>query len=312
MKKIVGMGNALVDVLMQLDNDTLLETLSIPRGSMQLIDEARMLQIREATENYQRHISAGGSASNTMYGLAQLGVECGLIGKVSQDEMGLFFRQDLMKEGVKPHLLYSERSTGVCHVLISPDGERTMNTYLGAAIELSPEDLSPEMFEGYDLLHIEGYLVQNEALMTRAGELAKEMGLEISIDLASYNVIEESHAFLCDFVKKYVNIVFANEEEAFAFTKRIDVDAVEAISQLADIAVVKVGARGSYVKVGQTIEHVGARPIKNILDTTGAGDSFASGFLSQYARGGDLVECAEKGTFCAGCVIQVVGARTEF
>jgi sugar/nucleoside kinase (ribokinase family) len=183
-----------------------------------------------------------------------------------------------------------------------------MATYLGAAVTLNADDLNIETFRQYDILHIEGYLVQNYDLITRAGQLAKEAGLTVSIDLASYNIVAENINFLQDFVAKYVDIVFANEEEATTFTKLPAEQAVHAIAQQASLAIVKVGAKGSYIKQGDTLLHIPAEKVKPI-DTTGAGDVYAAGFLYGYANNLPLNRCAEIGTLCAAQVIEEIGAK---
>ena len=183
-----------------------------------------------------------------------------------------------------------------------------MATYLGAAVTLSAEDLNIETFKQYDILHIEGYLVQNYNLITRAGQLAKEAGLIVSIDLASYNIVTENLDFLQNFVSKYVDIVFANEEEATAFTQLPAEQAVHSIAQQASLAIVKVGAKGSYIKQGDTLLHIPAEKVKPI-DTTGAGDVYAAGFLYGYANNLPLSRCAEIGTLCAAQVIEEIGAK---
>lgn len=308
MKKILGIGNALVDILVQLPNDEPLHKLELPKGSMQLIDQTTMKRISDATSLLEKHVATGGSASNTSVALARLGCNVGFIGKVGHDELGSFYSDDLTNNNVTPHLLKSDLPSGRCNVLISTDTERTMATYLGAAVTLSAEDLNIETFRQYDILHIEGYLVQNYNLITRAGQLAKEAGLIVSIDLASYNIVAENIDFLKDFVAKYVDIVFANEEEATAFTKLPAEQAVHTIAQQASLAIVKVGSKGSYIKHDDTLLHIPAEKVKPI-DTTGAGDVYAAGFLYGYANNLPLKRCAEIGTLCAAQVIEEIGAK---
>ena len=173
MKRVLGIGNALVDVLMHMDSDDLLKRLNLPRGSMQLINNQQMQSISEVAATLKHKRVAGGSASNTITGLAQLGAVTGFIGKVGHDEYGSFYSHDLNQRGVEAHLLFSNNPTGRCNVFISPDSERTMATFLGAAIDLIAEDLSLAIFEHYDILHIEGYLVQNQELLVKAAQLAK-------------------------------------------------------------------------------------------------------------------------------------------
>lgn len=308
MKKILGIGNALVDILVQLPNDEPLHKLELPKGSMQLIDQSTMQRISDATSLLEKHVATGGSASNTSVALARLGCNVGFIGKVGHDELGSFYSDDLTNNNVTPHLLKSDLPSGRCNVLISNDSERTMATYLGAAVTLNADDLNIKTFRQYDILHIEGYLVQNYDLITRAGQLAKEAGLMVSIDLASYNIVAENIDFLQNFVTKYVDIVFANEEEATAFTKLPAEQAVHAIAQQASLAIVKVGAKGSYIKQGDTLLHIPAEKVKPI-DTTGAGDVYAAGFLYGYANNLPLNRCAEIGTLCAAQVIEEIGAK---
>ena len=308
MKKILGIGNALVDILVQLPNDEPLHKLELPKGSMQLIDQTTMKRISDATSLLEKHVATGGSASNTSVALARLGCNVGFIGKVGHDELGSFYSDDLTNNNVTPHLLKSNLPSGRCNVLISTDTERTMATYLGAAVTLNADDLNIETFRQYDILHIEGYLVQNYNLITRAGQLAKEAGLMVSIDLASYNIVAENIDFLKDFVAKYVDIVFANEEEATAFTKLPAEQAVHAIAQQASLAIVKVGSKGSYIKHDDTLLHIPAEKVKPI-DTTGAGDVYAAGFLYGYANNLPLKRCAEIGTLCAAQVIEEIGAK---
>ena len=308
MKKILGIGNALVDILVQLPNDEPLHELNLPKGSMQLIDQPTMSRISNTTSTLTHYTATGGSASNTTTSLAHLGCQVGFIGKVGDDNLGSFYAEDLNNRKVTPHLLKSDLPSGRCNVLISTDSERTMATYLGAAVTLNAEDLNIDTFRQYDILHIEGYLVQNYDLITRAGQLAKEAGLIVSIDLASYNVIEENLNFLQDFVTKYVDIVFANEEEATAFTSLPAEEAVHAIAQQANLAIVKVGAKGSYIKQGDSLLYVPAQKA-NVIDTTGAGDAYAAGFLYGFANDMNLTRCAEIGTLCAAHVIEEIGAK---
>ena len=173
MKKVLGMGNALVDILMMLKSDDLLHQLRLPKGSMQLINEAKMREIQEATILLDQHVATGGSVSNTISGLARLGVDVGFIGKIGNDSIGDFFKVDSFENGVLTYLLGSQLPSGRCHVLISPDSERTMCTYLGAASDLRATDLHERMFSDFDVLHIECYLVENRELMLRTAEMAK-------------------------------------------------------------------------------------------------------------------------------------------
>ncbi len=310
MTKVLGMGNALVDALVRIDNDNVLEELNLPKGSMQLVDWDTSEKVMKAVDAFPRSQASGGSAANTIHGLAKLGVETGFIGKIGKDEIGDFFKNDLIEAKVNPILAESDTKSGLALALVSPDSERTFATFLGAAVELSAEDLKLKSFEGYDYFHIEGYLVQNYALIETAVKLAKEAGCKISIDLASYNVVEDNLDFLKRITEQYVDIVFANEEEAKAFTGKEPEEALHEISKIADYAIVKVGSKGSMVKHDNKVYSAGV--IKaNSIDTTGAGDLYASGFIYGMVKGYSLDRCAEIGSITAGNIIEVIGAKMD-
>ena len=308
MKKVLGMGNAIVDVLTFIEDDALLQELELPKGSMQLIENETLEELTNRVIECERYMVTGGSASNTIAGLGKLGVRTGFVGKIGDDAVGEFFKSDSVANGVRPHLQTSELLSGQCIVLVSSDGERTMCTYLGAACELYAEDLDIHMFGGYDYFHIEGYLVQNHDLIRKAVRLAKEEGLKVSLDLASYNVVEANLDFLKEIIHEYVDIVFANDEEAHAYTGLPPHEALHKMAEQCDIAVVKVGKDGSYIKAYGEEFRVSAISA-NCIDTTGAGDLFASGFLYGLTEKQPYDVCAKLGSLLAGNVVEVVGAK---
>ena len=301
MDKIIGMGNALVDVLVRIDDDSLLEKLHLPKGSMQLIQEDTLSEIRKYTSGMKIHRSTGGSAGNTVCALAALGTNPGFIGKVGQDETGAFFGDTLRQRGVNALLATCDLLSGIASTFISTDGERTFGTYLGAAATLRAEDLSRKMFAGYNYLYIEGYL------MLRAVQLAKEEGLQVCLDMASYNVVEAERDFFDQLIVKYVDIVFANESEALAYTGKAPHEALEEIASKCSIAVVKTGKEGSLVKKGTEVIQLLSCPVDNVLDTTGAGDFYAAGFMYGLTCGYSLEKCVQISTILATAVIQEVG-----
>lgn len=307
MDKIIGMGNALVDVLVRIDDDSLLEKLHLPKGSMQLIQEDTLSEIRKYTSGMKIHRSTGGSAGNTVCALAALGANPGFIGKVGQDETGAFFGDTLRQRGVNALLATCDLPSGIASTFISTDGERTFGTYLGAAATLRAEDLSRKMFAGYNYLYIEGYLLQDHDLMLRAVQLAKEEGLQVCLDMASYNVVEAEHDFFDQLIVKYVDIVFANESEALAYTGKAPHEALEEIASKCSIAVVKTGKEGSLVKKGTEVIQLLSCPVDNVLDTTGAGDFYAAGFMYGLTCGYSLEKCVQISTILATAVIQEVG-----
>jgi len=307
MKKVLGLGNALTDILLQVSEDDLRE-LGLPKGSMSLITMEQCEKIQTRFLSVRKKMVAGGSASNTITTITQLGGKAAFIGKVGNDEVGDFYREDLVKNGVKPLLLQSDKMSGCSIVLITPDGERTFATYLGAAADMHAEDIEKAAFTGYDIFHIEGYLVQDHELIEKSIRLAKESGCMVSLDLASYNVVNENHAFLKDLVRNYVDIVFANEDESFAYTHLNPEESVQNIAQQCDIAVVKVGKRGSYVQQGDKRYQIGAITT-SCTDSTGAGDLYAGGFLHALSDGFDIRRCGEIGTIAAGRVVEIIGTK---
>jgi sugar/nucleoside kinase (ribokinase family) len=323
MKRILGMGSALVDILIRLGDDSPLEQLALPRGSMQLVDRERRDAVLAFFNNYQKSMAAGGSAANTVHGIGKLGGKAGFIGMIGEDELGRSFALDMENAGVAVTLFRSNTPTGCAISLISPDSERTFATYLGAASELElnggrlPIAIGTadggartvkEVFGDYDILHLEGYLVFNQPLTESAIKLAKEAGLQVSLDLASYNVVEANIDFLRRIIREHVDIVFANEEEAKAFTDKSPGEALDEIAGMAEYAIVKIGARGSLIRHGDERATIGAIPVKPV-DTTGAGDLYASGFLYGLAKGMPLQSCGELGALLAGKVIEVIGPK---
>ena len=308
MDKIIGLGNALVDVLATLKDDTLLDEMGLPKGSMQLIDDAKLQQINTRFSQMKTHLATGGSAGNTILGLACLGAGTGFIGKVGNDHYGEYFRKNLQKNKIEDSLLTSEQlPSGVASTFISPDGERTFGTYLGAAATMKAENLTLDMFKGYAYLYIEGYLVQDHELILRAMQLGKEAGLQICLDMASYNIVEGDLEFFDILITKYVDIVFANEEEAKAYTGKDAWGAINEIASKCSVVIVKLGAQGSCIKKGTECIKLEVPPVKKVVDTTGAGDYYAAGFLYGLTCGYSLEKCSIIGSILASNVIQVVG-----
>lgn len=306
--KVLGIGNALVDVIIPIENDNLLDILKFPKGSMQLIFDDRLPEVENAVKNLEQELASGGSAANTTHGLAALGLETGFIGSVSKDEYGSFFEKDLVEKGIKPQLRYSETPTGRAHAFVSADSERTFGTYLGAAMEMAQEHLSAEMFAGYDWLYIEGYLVQNHSLIEKAVKLARENGMKVALDLASYNIVEENLVFLEDLIKNYVDLVFANEDESKAITSMGPEEALLVLSDWCERAVVKIGKKGSLLLVDGEVQLIDA--IKaDAIDTSGAGDLYASGFMYGLSKGLSAVKCGQIGALISGRVVEFMGPK---
>jgi len=310
MKKILGIGNALVDVMTILDDDYILEKFSLPKGSMQLVDKGKSELVKTETLKFNRSLASGGSAANTIHGLAMLGVETAYIGSIGKDELGDFFEEDMKKAGIRTILTRRDSVTGTAVALVSPDYERTFATHLGAAVDLAASDLNQADFKGYNILYLEGYQIYNKPLLEAACRFAKYENMMIALDLASYNVVESNLTAFKEVIEKYVDILFANEEEARALTGMEPEKALDAISKICGIAVVKVGSEGSWIKREMEIIKIGTATVE-VKDTTGAGDLYAAGFLYGYAMDKNLEICGQYGSLLAGKVIEILGARME-
>ena len=308
MKRVIGIGNALTDMLVNLKTDSVLGRFKLAKGSMSLVDTKLQTEISKSVAGLPYSLSLGGSAGNTIRAMARLGCSVGFIGKVGPDTTGDFFIQALENLGVEPVIFRGAERSGKCVSLISPDGERTMITHLGAALELGAQEIDPAIFEGYDCLYVEGYLVQNHDLIRKAARTAKECGLKVAIDLASFNIVAENLEFLRTLVRESVDIVFANEDEAKTFTCEAEpLNALQAISEMVDLAVVKIGIKGALIKQGNEVVHVGIMAAAKRVDTTGAGDFYAAGFMAGLCEGLTLRQCGTIGAIVAGKVIEVVG-----
>jgi len=311
MKSILGIGNALTDILAILPDDEILTKYCLPVGSMQHVDADTGNKIWLDLKDKGIKYVAGGSAANTISAAAILGMRAGFIGKVGKDDIGSLFKSDQVQEGISSKLLRGKAPSGRCIVIVNEKtSDRTFATYLGAALELEPEDLDPELFDGYDYLHIEGYLVQNQRLVRRAVEIGREKNMVISLDLASYNVVESNLAFLNDIVENYVDIVFANEAEALAFTGKKPREAVDDIAQKCKIAIVKEGKLGSMIKSGDEYHFIEAAPGEP-KDGTGAGDVYAAGFLYAHSMDQPLDICGQVGSIIAAKVIECIGSKID-
>jgi len=308
MKRIIGIGNALVDILVHIDNDEILDRLGLCKGGMEMIDAQRKREILEVISGMPQTIATGGSTSNTIHGLARLGAEAGYIGKVGDDEVGKLFREGCTRFGVIPHLVESTEDTGVAITFISSNAERTFATYLGAAATMQPDEVDASIFDHYDIIHIEGYLIFNHDLILSVCQKAKERGLQISMDMASYNLIESNLDFVKMLLRDYVDIIFANEEEAKAFAGVEGVEALHVLSDYCPVSIVKVGKDGSFIKMDGEVTPV--LPMKATpVDTTGAGDIYASGFLYGYVNGYGALKSGNLASLLSSRLIEYVGAK---
>lgn len=289
----------------------MLREAGLPPGGMQLIDDARRDALARLMQPLNPSKSAGGSAGNTVKALAALGADCLFVGKVGADDDAVLLAESYHRQGAQVRLLRSPLHTGVACTFISPTGERTFGTCLGAASTLSAGEVDERLLDGVGWLHIEGYLVQDHALIERIGQLARQMGVTTSMDLASYNVLAEDVAFARHLVTDYVDVVFANEDESRVFTSgKAPLEALREMAGMCRLAVVKMGADGAVARSGGHEARVAARRVQ-VADTTGAGDFFAAGFLYAYTHGGSLEQSLQCGAALGEQAIQVVGTDLD-
>lgn len=308
MAKIIGVGNALVDVIVNLQNEEILNQFSLVKGGMEMIDSERKRKIHQAIEDMQKASVTGGSTSNTIHGLARLGIEAGYMGKVCNDEPGRFFQAEMERYKVTPHLMYSDIDTGIATTFMTPDAERTFATYLGAAATMTAAEINPEIFKDYDYLYIEGYLIFNHDLVRKLCEIADQYHLKVAMDFGSYNIVEGHLDFLKDILRRYVDIIFANEEEALAFTGKEGAEALPILAQFCPIAIVKLGKHGSIVNVNGEVVEIPPYEAQRI-DTNGAGDIYASGFMYGLMKGYNIQRCGYIATRLSAAIIETVGAK---
>lgn len=311
---VVGIGNAIVDVIAQTD-DAFLKRHGLAKGTMRLIDaagaEALYAEMGPGLE------MSGGSAGNTMAGIASLGGGGAYIGKVREDELGKVFAHDIRSVGVRFETapLRQGPPTARCLVLVTPDAQRTMSTFLGASVELGPEDIAPALIEAAQVTYLEGYLYdppRAKAAFRKASELAHAAGRKVSLTLSDPFCVERHRADFRALVEGHVDILFANEAEIGALYETRDFDAAaRAVGGHCEVAALTRSEKGSVVVTAEATHAVPAAKVAKLVDTTGAGDLYASGFLYGLTHGRDLPACARLGSLCAAEVISHFGARPE-
>ncbi|MFP4038977.1 MAG: adenosine kinase [Desulfosudaceae bacterium] len=307
-KKITGIGSALVDLLLPADDD-FVASLGAEKGGMTLVDD-QFIEDALARSDEKPEVVSGGSACNTIVGVGMLGGEASFIGKCGQDEFGRKFTSDLRDSSVTPRLFTSSTPTGTVLSVVTPDAQRTMFTHLGASTELDPDSITPELFENTAVAVVEGYLLFNPDLMMATVRSAKAAGAMISLDLASFEVVHNTRALLEKVVKQYVDILIANEDEAEAYCGHREEEKVIAhLLKEAPLAVLKVGERGSFIHHDKETFRIRAQVDQPPLDTTGAGDLWASGFLYGLVNGYPIDKCGALGSACGSEVCRVVGAK---
>lgn len=310
-KFAIGVGSSLMDIILQ-ENDEFLKKNEIVKGGMSLVEADYADKLLAKTENKDKVIIApGGSACNTTIGLGRLCGNAKFVGCCGNDELGKQYQTALKKNNVEAELTISDKAaTGRVVSVVTPDAQRSMLTYLGASGFTDPNIFSPEIFAGASLVHIEGYLIFNEKLLHAVLQNAKKAGVKISLDMASFNVIESNLELVRSLVKEYVDIVLANEDEARAYTGISDERAaLDAIAEDCEIAVVKLGKRGSLVKTAGKVTQIAPVGEEKAKDTTGAGDLWASGFLYGVINGLPIEKAGFIGSLCGYEVCRVFGAH---
>lgn len=305
---VVGVGSALIDILAH-EDDHFLQGCGAVKGGMTYVDNTH-IDHTLAKMTYKPKVVPGGSACNTVVGIGQLGGQARFVGKCGNGSKGRFFQSGLKNQNVMSWLFTSDSPTGRVLSIITPDAQRSMLTYLGASSEAMPEEITPECFDQAAIVHIEGYLLFNPDLIIAVLKAARAAGALISLDLASFNVVEEAKELLPQLVAEYVDILIANEDEALAYTGIADErQAIKAMASQVDLAVLKVGARGSMIARNGDVIRIVSKGDGKAVDTTGAGDLWASGFLYGLIRRLPLAECGVLGSICGYEVCQVVGAN---
>jgi len=305
---IIGIGSALVDVTVHVD-ESFLQAENLPKGGMTLIDAERSRQLLGALPEGERELSPGGATANVMAAFAHCGGKPAFGGKVGKDRIGEYFKRETERTGVAFIERVSERTpTGTAFTFVTPDGERTFATYLGAAVELSPADLPASLLSRAPLVHVEAYLVVNRELMDYILATAKAGGQRISMDLSSFGVVQENLEYFENIARSHLNIVFANEDESLAFTGLSPRDSLNVFSRFCEITVVKEGANGSYLARRNHRVYLPAEKVW-VEDTNGAGDAYAGAVLYGLSRGMSISTCGRLGTRAGAIVVSQKGAR---
>lgn len=303
---IIGIGAPVVDHIIRVDEDYV-QSLEGGKGGMVIINYHTLSEILDQFHG-EATLIAGGSGSNTIKGLATFGNRCALWGKIGRDVTGHNFLESIQEHGIYPVMHHSKTPTAHSLILVTPDGERTMRTYLGASQEMHSDDLDPADFEGVKLVHFEGYNLLKGDLPEKGMALAKQQGALVSLDLASYEIVNMHKERILNLIKSSVDIVIANADEAWALFGLPPEESCHALKDLCEVAVVLFGEGGCWV--GKDGEVIHGKPFPaHPVDTTGAGDLFGSGFLHAYLQGWSIEECARLGNLTGSAVVQVLGAE---
>lgn len=303
---VLGIGAPVIDYIIEIDEE-FLENVPGAKAGMVPVDHQTLKKLLSESKK-DPMLFLGGSSANTIRGLANFGHHCAFIGKIGADLAGKKFLEEMSVLGISTsYILPSETPTAQVLCLITPDRERTMRAFLGASQMMSENDLHHNMFNDVRLVHIEGYLMLNKPVIQKAMEMAKEAGAKISFDLGSFEVVEKNRDKLVEYLSRYVDIVFANRDEIMTLTKLDPEKGCKVLRDICETVVVLLGKEGCIVGHGFEQKHYPAFPVHEPLDTTGAGDMFASGFLHGYLTGKSFEECAHYGALAGEAVVKVMG-----
>lgn len=309
---VVGLGNALVDVLSH-EDDAFLDRHGMPKGAMTLVDAAEAERLYAAMGPGVE--ISGGSVANTMHGLASFGGTGAFVGKVADDQLGAVFAHDLRSAGVAFEVppLVDDVPTGRCLIVVTPDAQRTLNTSLGAASRLTPADLPVAQLEAASVTYVEGYLFDRpeaKEAIRRAASVAHRAGRRVSVTLSDGFCVDRHRADFLDLVEHHVDVLFANEDEICSLYEVGEFDdALQRVNHHCEIAVLTRSEKGSVIVAGDEVHVIDAHPADAVVDTTGAGDQYAAGFLYGLTHGHDLATCGRLGSLAAAEVISHLGAR---
>jgi sugar/nucleoside kinase (ribokinase family) len=311
---VLGIGNAIVDVLSRVD-DSFIEDNDIAKGTMQLIDEDRAHALYDAMGPAVE--ISGGSGANTIAGVAGFGGTAAFVGKVRNDQLGEVFGHDIRATGVSftTPLAETGPATARCLVLVTPDGDRSMNTYLGACVQLNSDDIDPVEIAAAEVTYMEGYLwdpPEAKKAFLKAAAIARGAGRQVSLSLSDPFCVDRYRDSFAELVENEIDILFANEDEIKSLYQVTSFDdALQAVRGKCKIAALTRSAAGSVIVAGDEVHVIEAAKIDEVVDTTGAGDLYAAGFLYGLTTGKDMATCARLGSLAAGEIISHIGARPQ-
>ncbi|MDO8241152.1 MAG: adenosine kinase [Candidatus Moranbacteria bacterium] len=311
---ILGIGSPLLDIVINIE-ETMFCELNMKKGSMNLISAKESRDMLKKFGHIKQKITPGGSVANTLSGASALGNKTSFLGVIGKDIYGQTYQTEIKNEGIVSHLTcHTSDTTGHAIIFVTPDGERTMATHLGAALRFEKEHIKEDQIKNSQILHIEAYQLENSdtcQAILHAIKIAKDNNVTISLDLSDVGLIQRNRKLFKSIVKEHIDVVFANEAEAVAFTGKNDsITALHEIAKACDIAVVKLGAKGSLIKKGEKIFNIQPYPV-DMVNTNGAGDTYAAGILHGLINGLDLQDAGEIASHISALVVASVGARLD-